>query len=402
MTGSSSGLSQSPTLAHSGTLAGIILGTAAYMSPEQAKGKQVDKRADIWAFGVLLHELLTGRRAFAGEDVSETLAFVMTRELDGSELPADTPPSVRRLLRRCVTRDRKNRLPDISMARLEIDDADAAPEASASAPLARPAFWQRPAGLVVVALAALAIGAAVWSLVRPAPSLRPLTRLGITLPESEDVTTWGRHALVAAPDGSSIFYTTAAGLWVRPMAQLQATRVAGVERAREPFVSPDGRWIGFWSGGQLKKVSVSGGSPIALCEARNPYGASWGEDDTILFGQGEQGIWRVPATGGEAERVIEVAPGERAHGPQMLPGGEWVLFTWRPSAASWDDAQIVVQSLESGARETLIDGGRDARLSPIGPSGLRLERRAVRPGVRRPSPHDSRWAGFPDRRRLWA
>jgi Tol biopolymer transport system component len=366
-TGSSSGLSQSPTLAHSGTQAGLILGTAAYMSPEQARGKPVDKRADIWAFGVVLHEMLTGRRAFAGEDVSETLAFVMTRELDASELPAETPPSVRRLLRRCVTRDRKARLADISVARLEIDDANAAPESGASAPLAELAFWQRPAGLAVVILATLAIGsAAVWSLLRPAPSPRPLTRFGITLPEGEALTRTGRHAVAAAPDGSFIVYP-AEGLWIRQLAELQATRIAGIDDPAEPFVSPDGRWIGFYSDGELKKVSVGGGAPITLCEARNPYGASWGEDDTILFGQPDQGILRVPATGGAPETVIEVAAGEQAHGPQMLPGGEWVLFTLRPpTATGWNDAQIVVQSLTSGEREVLIQGGRDARYLPTG------------------------------------
>jgi Tol biopolymer transport system component len=368
ISGSSSDLSQSPTLAHSGTQAGVILGTAAYMSPEQARGKAVDKRTDVWAFGVLLYEMLTGRRAFAGEDVSETLAFVLARDLELSELPVDTPASVRRLLRRCLARDRKARLADMSVARLEIDDAGAAPERSEPAPFAAPTFWQRPAGLALVALAAVAIGgAAVGSLVRPAPTTRALARFGITLPEGTQPTGLGRHALAVAPDGSSIAYTADQGLWLRPMAELQATRLAGFVAAREPFFSPDGRWIGFYSQGELKKVSVSGGAPITLCEAGNPLGASWGEDDTILFGQREQGIWRVPATGGAPETVIEVGPGEEAHGPQILPGGEWVLFTLQPATVDdWDDAQIVVQSLMTGAREILIAGGRDARYLPSG------------------------------------
>ena len=265
VTGSSSGLSQSPTLAHSGTLAGVILGTAAYMSPEQAKGKPVDKRTDVWAFGALVYEMLTGQRAFLGEDVSDTLAAVLRAEVDFAQLPEGTPPTLGRVLEVCLSKDANRRVHDMADVRLAMEGVfDTAPEAGASGPIGELALWQRPAGLAVVAVATLAIGgAAVWSLVGPAPSPRPLARFGIALPEGETLTRSGRHQIAAAPDGSSIVYTSA-GLWIRPLAQLQATRMAGIDDPAEPFVSPDGRWIGFYSEGELKKVSVSG-APRSRC-----------------------------------------------------------------------------------------------------------------------------------------
>ena len=173
--------------------------------------------------------------------------------------------------------------------------------------------------------------------------------------------------MTAAPDGSFIVHTANDALSLRLVGQLESTPIPGTRGAREPFVSPDNEWIGFFSDGQLRKVAVSGGAPVTLCGAMNPYGASWGEDDTILFGQGAAGIWRIAGTGDTPEVVIEVAEGELAHGPQMLPGGEWVLFTLRPAATnSWDAAQIVVQSLATGERIVVIEGGRDARYVPTG------------------------------------
>jgi len=364
--GGDSELSQSPTLTRQGTQVGVILGTAAYMSPEQAKGKKVDRRADVWAFGVVLYEMLTGKRAFAGGDVSETLAFVLTRELDESALPTTTPPAIRRLLRRCVAREPRGRLADMSTARLELEDAAATAEPSTQEP--GPAMNQPRLTTLALAAAALVAGALVWSLVsQPEAPVRSLTRFQITLPELEFFSGTGRHTLALAPDGSFFVYTAAQGLMMRRMAELDRTALSVDNRAREPFVSPDGQWIGFHADGQLHKIAASGGAPVALCEAESPYGASWTDDNTILFGQGATGIWRVPATGGRAENIIEVANGELAHGPQLLPGGEWVLFTLRgASVGSWDDASIVVQSLETGERETVLQGAREARYLPSG------------------------------------
>ena len=377
--GMGEGDAESPTMTMTAaaTKMGVIMGTAAYMSPEQAKGRQVDKRADIWAFGVVLFEMLTGRQAFGGTDISETLASVLRQEMDWTELPSETPHSIRRLLRRCLERDHRRRLPEIGTARLEIDDADAAPEAvvmGAMTPVAQPALWQRPVSIAVFALVALALGGlAVWSLTQPEPPL--VVRMPIPLGADETFSNIGRHAVAISPDGTQIVYSANLGLSLRPVDQLEATPLAGTSEgvgggipgARNPFFSPDGQWIGYHVGAQLKKVSIGGGAPITLCELTGIYGASWGADDTILFGQGPNGIWQVPGTGGTPERLIAVEEGELAHGPQMLPGGEWVLYSLRPAGTSvWDAAQIVVQSVTTGERQVLIEGGHDGRYVATG------------------------------------
>ena len=360
------------TMTAAATKMGVIMGTAAYMSPEQAKGRQVDKRADIWAFGVVLYEMLTGRQAFGGTDISETLAAVLMREIDMTALPTDTPASVRRMLRRSVTRDRKNRLADMSMARLEIDEADAAPETPAVAvatSVAQPALWQRPVSVAAIALgAALVASLTVWSLKPPAAI--PIVRMPIPLGADENFTNTGRHAVAISPDGTQIVYSANGGLTLRPVDHLEATPIAGTQggqgagSAREPFFSPDGQWIGYEAGGQLRKVAISGGAPITLGEGAFPYGASWGADDTILYGRGSDGIWQVSGAGGTPTQLIAVEDRELAHGPQMLPGSEAVLYT--VAGSGWDAAQIVVEQLATGDRTVLIDGGRDGRYLATG------------------------------------
>ena len=177
----------------------------------------------------------------------------------------------------------------------------------------------------------------------------------------------GRHVVALSPAGTHVVYTVNGGLSLRPVDRLQATPVLGTESgARSPFFSPNGQQIGFYGAGQIKRVSISGGASVTLAEADNPWGASWGADDPVRYGQGPQGIWRVPGTGGTPKQVIPVEDGEQAHGPHLLPGGEWVLFTWRPAGASWDQAQIVLHSLATDERIVLIDGGRDVRYVPTG------------------------------------
>ena len=360
------------TMTAAATKMGVIMGTAAYMSPEQTKGRQLDKRADIWAFGVVLYEMLTGRQAFGGTDISETLAAVLMREIDWAALPTKTPVSVRRMLRRCVTRDWKNRLADMSMARLEIDEADAVPETptvAVATPVAQPALWQRPIPAAVAVLALMTLtGLAVWSFTPPTPI--PIVRMPIPLGADENFSNTGRHAVAISPDGSQIVYSANGGLTLRPVDHLEATPIAGTQGtgaggAREPFFSPDGQWIGYEAGGQLRKVAISGGAPITLGEGAFPYGASWGADDTILYGRGSDGIWQVPGTGGTPEQLIAVEDGELAHGPQMLPGSEAVLYTVA-AGSEWNGAQIVVEQLATGDRTVLIDGGRDGRYLATG------------------------------------
>ena len=362
------------TMTAAATKMGVIMGTAAYMSPEQARGKTVDKRADIWAFGVVLFEMLTGRQVFSGTDISLTLAAVLRQDMDWTELPSETPHSVRRLLRRCLERDHKRRLPEIGTARLEIDETDAeavpvAPAGAPTAPIAQPALWQRPASIVAIALGTLLLGGlAVWSVVQP--DSVPVVRVPIPLGADETLSSTGRHSVAISPDGRRIVYVANGGLWLRPIDQLQATAMAatfGDGNARNPFFSPDGQWVAYHSGQGLKKVSISGGAPVVLSDADNPHGATWGADDAILFGQGLEGIWQVPGAGGSPEQLIALDDGALAHGPQMLPGGEWVLFTLRPAnTLRWDEAQIVVQSVATGERRVLIAGGRDGRYVATG------------------------------------
>ena len=355
-------LSQSPTLTRQ-TAAGVILGTAAYMSPEQAKGKQVDKRADIWAFGAVVFEMLAGRRLFEGEDVSETLAAVLRAEPDWEALPPQTPRSVRRLLERCLTRDLKKRLRDIGEARILLEESSTEATDVVTTPVAS-ASRKRWASAVVAALAlGFIAGIAFWSSRRPPPAA--LVRYAITLQEGDRLFETSRHSVALSPDGSRLVYVANNQLYLRPMDQMEAVPIRGAELGRSPFFSPDGQWIGYWSDGLLKKVPAGAGAPITLCEATNPYGASWSSDGTILFGQGPGGILRVSENGGEPEVVVAVEGDELAHGPQMLPGGTTLLFTLADNL-EWNDVMIVAQSLETGERRTLVEGGSDARYAPSG------------------------------------
>ena len=359
--------SQSPTLTAAATQMGVILGTAAYMSPEQAEGKTADRRSDVWAFGAVLYEMLSGRRAFVGEDVSDTLVSVFRDDPDWSRLSDEVPARVRQAIKVCLQKDPKQRVRDVAAVRLAMEGAFETTVSMSSEQVVAPQLqvWQRPVPAAMVALVFAAVaGLAVWALTRPAPD----RVVRVSLPLAGDLTFSGigRPVVAVAPRGDRVAYTADGGLWLRPLDRMDATLVSGSEGARNPFFSADGQWLGFWADDQLKRVSFSGGAPVTLGAAQNPFGASWGADDTILFGQSD-GIWRVPGTGGTPERVISIEDGEAVHGPQLLPGGDMVLFTLRPAGiGSWDASQIVVQSLASGARTVLIDGGRDARYVSTG------------------------------------
>jgi serine/threonine-protein kinase len=352
------------------TQAGVILGTAAYMSPEQAKGRPADKRSDVWAFGCVLYEMLTGRRAFDGEDIGDTLAAILRGDPDWTALPADVPPPVRALIAGCLAKDRRQRVADLSAAVFVFDHRATLGAAVATTPsAARRPLWRRTVAAATVILVALTAGYAGWRL-KPA-SPRPVTRLAITMPDREVFTPGPSAPLAISPDGRRLAYTANARLYVRSLDQLDATPVEGVQdpglaSARVPFFSPDGQWIGFWEGGLLKKVSVSGGAPVTLCAiSPPPYSASWVADNTILIGHGPRGIFRVSGNGGTLEQLVTVEAGHRAHGPQLLPDGRTILFTLARTS-SWDEAEIVAQSLDSKARRTLITGGTDGRYVPTG------------------------------------
>ena len=358
--------SMSPTLTRDATRVGVILGTAAYMSPEQAKGKKVDKRADVWAFGVVLYEMLTGKRAFASEDVSDTLAYVLTKEPDWDALPADLDPTLRMFLTRCLEKDPKRRLPDIGVVRLAMDGAfESMAGTEEVVPLAN--AWRRSRTVAGALALSVVTGVGVWRVMRTDLPPRPVARFSLPMPPGETLTGRGRHVVAVSSDGTRLVYSANEQLYLRAMDQTEATPVRGTEgEARSPFFSPDGEWVGFFAQRQLKKVAVSGGAPVTLCDAQPPLGARWGADDTIVFGQRGTGILQVSGDGGTPEVLIQLeATEEVGHGPQILPVEKAVLFTLG-DGTNWDDAQIVVHSLETRERKVLIEGGRDARYVSTG------------------------------------
>jgi serine/threonine-protein kinase len=380
-TNPASGLTLSPTITSPAmTAAGALLGTAAYMSPEQARARPVDKRTDIWAFGAVFYEMLTGRRAFAGDDVSDVLASVLAREPEWAVLPVGLPPTIAIVIRRCLERDRKQRFRDIGDVSLALKGAFDTAAAVRAAPAAVPRpLWRRAVTLGACAAIGMAVAAlAAWRL-WPSASPQPVTRFVHRLPEGEELRNTQRPVIAITPDGQSLVYMTREGMQIRSMGETDARLVPGaLAGGTSPFFSPDGQWIGLFDApsiqitgrtamlGQrqvlLKKVNVRGGVPITVCEAAVPFGASWGQDNTILFGQ-QNGIMRVSADGGAPELVITAGDKELLYGPQLLPDGDAVLFsvTAGQGPNRWNQAQVVVQSLSSGQRTVVVKEGSDAR-----------------------------------------
>ena len=369
------GLSPLPTITTPAmTQAGTILGTAAYMSPEQARGKPVDKRADIWAFGCVLYEMLSGRRAFGAEEVSDTLAAVLRGEPDWAALPSDVSPGLRMLVRRCLEKDRQKRIADISTALFVIGEpaivAPAASAAPAPVTLPRPPIWRRAMPFLVTALVVGALaGGIAWNL-RPSASPSTIVRFPLTLAAGQDFTNDGRQVVAISPDGTHVVYVANSELHLRSMSDTAARPIAGTSGVPlSPVFSPDSRSIAYWSADDaaIKRISINGGTAVTICPAERPFGITWNADG-ILFGQGRAGIMRVPASGGKPETVVTVAEGEVAHGPQLLPDGRTVLFTVAPVVGTdrWDQAKVVVQSSGSEERKTLIEGGSDGRYLPTG------------------------------------
>ena len=323
--------SQSPTLTAAATQMGVIMGTAAYMSPEQAAGKQVDKRGDIWSFGVVLFEMLTGRRLFTGETVSHVLGGVLRIEPDWNTLPDATPQAVRRLLRRCLQKERKQRLHDVADVRLDLEEGTTSQPTDETAPNALPeAVWRQALPWVTGLILAAVTGVAVWALTG-APSVPPprVTRSHIMLPSGAATMGTSVHNLIAlSPDGTNLAYAGSDQLYLRAMDQLDAAPIRGTEGATEPFFSPDGQWIGFWADGRLQKVSAAGGLPVTLCETAEPYGASWSSDDTIFFTTLGVGISQLPGVGGTPEIVIPEEDDIALLRPQALPGGNGSCSAW--------------------------------------------------------------------------
>ena len=370
--------SQSPTLSLAGTQAGIILGTAAYMSPEQAKGLNTDQRSDIFSFGAVFFEMVTGRQAFQGDSVSEVLASILAREPDLSLMPPGLNPKINDLLRRALEKNPKRRWHAIGDLRVELETAMAEPlakplEAAQAAPAQPKPLWKRavPVAAAVVLTAAFT-SAGMWYFTPSAP--KPLMRFSVTLAEGQQFTGTGRSVVAISPDGSQMVYVANQRLYHRAMSELEARPVPGTETWQtvlNPVFSPDGRSLAFFAVSDLtlKKIAVAGGASVTLCPADVPFGMSWGEDG-IVFGQGTKGILRVSENGGKPEVLVSAEKGEGLQGPQVLPGGEAVLyavFTGGNLDSSWEKAKIYVQPLKPGsARKLLIDGGADARYVSTG------------------------------------
>jgi serine/threonine-protein kinase len=387
----SSNATMSPTISRHATQAGILLGTAAYMPPEQAKGKPVDKRADLWSFGCVLYEMLAGHRPFVGETISDVLAKIIERDPDWNALPAKTPRSIRTLLRRCLEKDPRRRLDSAAVARLEIEEASTTPATNGISVSdvnrdARAVRWPLWASVAVAVLAAVVGAFTTWTVTRPTPAPSPaINRFAITLPPAQPLAfSINDRDVAISADGTRLAFTAGdqAQLMVRAFDQLEAAPLAGIANARAPFLSPDGRWIAFFDRldegvttgpvvqrGALKKVSTSGGPLIVISPLTGASrGASWGPDDSIVFATSDlsTGLLRVPAGGGEPVVLTkpDTARGERDHYfPSVLPGARGVLFT---IATAGGNRQVAVLDLKTGQRTTLIRSGSQAQYVETG------------------------------------
>ncbi len=342
-----------------GTEAGMILGTAAYLSPEQARGTAVDKRADVWAFGVVLYEMLTGQRLFTGATVSDTIAAVLKAEPDWTTLPTDTPPAIRRLLRRCLEKDRKRRLDSAAGARLEIDDAltasptaDGPSAAGAAVPMA--SSRGRLPWMVALTVAAALIAAMATPTLRylrqTPPPVPPETRLEIVTPPTSLLTSFA-----LSPDGRQIVFAAdsdgASRLWLRPLASTSAQSLAGTEGATWPFWSPDGRSIGFFAGGTLQRLDLAGGAPQTLATLTGGAGGTWHTDGVILFAPSlTSPLMRVAATGGTAVPVTQLEGAFGNTAPQFLPDGRFLFFV----GGGADGTGIYLGALDGRAPTRLV------------------------------------------------
>ncbi len=368
-------ISQSPTLTEEMTRAGVILGTAAYMSPEQARGKPVDKRADVFAFGAVLYELLTGKRAFEGETITETLASILKGEPDWKALPAPTPWRIQELLRRCLTKDAHDRLRDIANVRIEIKLALEEPTAEsptgiASAVQPGQRRWALAVGLVVGAVVA---GLAVWLLVQPSSPEQPLNRFVIRPSPPVVLASVNPNEVAISPDGRQLVYMGVGEggrqLYLRSLDDFVDRPIPGTATpSGNVFFSPDSKSIGFFAEGKLKKTSLAGGSPITLCDA--PPGGRSGDwfEDTIVFTAilaSGQGLYRVSANGGEPEMLATVNFNEGELGyilPDFLPDGKNLLFSIRSNTGH----QTALLSLETGERKVVLENARQARYLSTG------------------------------------
>jgi eukaryotic-like serine/threonine-protein kinase len=366
----------SPTLSLGATYAGVIMGTAAYMAPEQAKGRPADRRSDIWAFGIVLYEMLTGDRMFGGDSVPETLASVMKDPITFGKLPEATPSPVRKLVSRCLERDPRRRLQSIGEARIVLEDTitgvavdDGAPRPAVSQPSSSKWLWAVAATGLLVGITAIG-----WEWSRPTPTAAPVTRFLMPPPDGASFTAFRAAApnLAVSPNGRYVAFVAdqpgkERALWVRALDSLLAHRLDRTEGAVYPFWSPDSENIAYFSGGKLMRVAVAGGAPLTISAAPDGEGGTWyhadGQDDVIIFAADQNGpLRRVLAKGGVSTTVTKLAPDETAHTfPQFLPDGKRFLYLARGQKPG-----IYVQALGNDTRTFVVATNGRALFSPPG------------------------------------
>jgi serine/threonine-protein kinase len=357
---------QSPTITAAMTQPGVILGTAAYMSPEQAKGRSVDRRTDLWAFGVILWEMLTGRRLFLGDSVSDTLAAVLRAPIPWDDLPDDTPVAVRRLLERCLERDPHSRLRDIGEARVRLERwkrdpstlherVDGLPEPAVSSTPRRLLPWAVAGLAVLVAAAAVFVGQLGSS-----TQLRPL-RLEIHLPQQEALRQDRMTSLFLSRDGTQLGYIAAGRIHVKRLDRPGAQVLDGTDDAYAACFSPDGQWIAYMANGQLFRISATGGAPVRVCEATDSRGLTWVNESTLVFSPTfASGLSIVSLEDGIARPLTQLdeSRGERSHRtPRALPDGESVLFLCQYFDRDYDEGDIQRVRLDGTERATIYRGG---------------------------------------------
>jgi eukaryotic-like serine/threonine-protein kinase len=371
----SPGVTQSPTITTPAmTQAGLILGTAAYMSPEQAKGQPADKRSDVWAFGCVLYEMLTAKRAFEGEDVSDTLAAVLRSEPAWGALPDDLAPAIVELIQRSLAKDRRRRIADVAVALFVLTGPSQASRVTRTE--RANAVTGHPIAAIAAALVAtVGLAAGGWWMGARSRPVEPklVARFAVPLRGDEQFANLGGNLIALSPDGKYLAYIANRRLNLHPLDRLQSIPIRGTEFAannvatiRSPFFSPNGQWIGFSQEGQIKRVSINGGAPVTIAPAVNASGHAWEDDGTILFAEGDN-ILRVPEAGGKPEVIVAGVKG-RVQSLQLLPGKRTILFTVFPegTANAEGTAEIVVRSLDTGQQQTLIRGGIAARYVATG------------------------------------
>jgi serine/threonine-protein kinase len=371
-------MSASPTM----TMAGQMLGTAGYMSPEQVRGEEIDERADLFALGCVIYEMITGKQAFGGTNVHESLSRILAGDpdpIDGQRTgPVGQLPWV---IAKLLAKDREQRYQSAGDAAVDLRRLAASPDAVGASLIGEPATSvaqgatsapeprRSPLLLAGVALATLVVGAiGAWAL-KPAPDAVkfPGVEFNVVLAKNETFSSNYNRVATISPDSKTVAYTKGDGLTIRKLNDVKPIDIPGTDSARSPAFSPDGQQLVFWSGGHVKRLGIDERVPVVVGSFRErPMGMHWNADGFVYIGRANLGIWRMAITGGEAEQVLKLEPGEYAHGPELLPGGEWVLFSLTHGVRAWNSSSIVAHSLKTNERRELVARGREVRVTRNG------------------------------------